>query len=412
MNRYQTPLYEKIRPKTLNDILGNIKVVNILNSWKNNNNLKSFVIWGDPGTGKSTIINALINEVSENYEIYKISGATEGAKTLKTIINKEENMFSKQKILFVDEIHRLNKAEQDVLLLSLEKGDIILFGATTENPAISLNRALLSRINIFKTQKFKDEDFEILFERISYELEKIIIEEDVKKYIINYSNGDLRRIVNLVEAMSSSGLNKITLEDMEAFTGVKYSYETDDKYSFISAFIKSIRGSDPDAAVLYLAYMLENGEDPMYIARRIVISAAEDIGLSDPNALNIAVSAMTATEKIGYPECLFPLSEAAVYLATTSKSNSMAVAYFGAKEYIEKKSINVPKHLKNSMNKETEKQGIGVGYKYPHDFGGFVQQQYMPEGIENKVFYKPKNNIREQKILEKLTKIWKNIKKY
>ncbi len=406
------PLSEILRPKKIEEIIGNEKLKTIFRKWIDNESMRSFVVYGPPGSGKSTFIKAIINEIESNYEIYQISGALEGAKTLKSIVNKEDNLFSKQKILFVDEIHRLNRAEQDTLLLNVENGDVILFGATTENPAVRLNPALLSRVNLFKIKEFEEEEYEIVFERIEKFYEGIKIEHKAKREIINYSNGDLRRIINFVEAIVESGTKNIDLKEVDDFTGKTMHYDVDDKYSYISAFIKSVRGSDPDAALLYLSYMLENGEDPMYLARRIVLLAGEDIGLADPNALNIAVSAMTATEQIGYPECFIPLTEATVYLAAAPKSNNSYKAYLKAKEFIKSNNFKIPMHLMNALNKNMKKQGYGDNYKYPHDFGGYVKEKYMPGNYQNIKFYEPGNNGLEKKIGERIKKIWSWLKKY
>lgn len=406
------PLSEILRPKKIEDIIGNEKLKNIFRKWVDNDSIKSFVVHGSPGSGKSTFIKAIINEIEDDYEIYQISGALEGAKTLKNIVNKEDNLFSKQKILFVDEIHRLNRAEQDTLLLNVENGDVILFGATTENPAVRLNPALLSRVNVFKIKEFNEDEYGIVFERIQEYYKDIDIDDKAKREIINYANGDLRRIINFVEALVESDTKKITMKEVDDFTGKTMHYDVDDKYSYISAFIKSVRGSDPDAALLYLSYMLENGEDPMYLARRIVILAGEDIGLADPNALNIAVSAMTATEQIGYPECFIPLSEATVYLAAAPKSNNSYKAYLKAKDFIQNNNFKVPMHLMNAVNKNMKKQGYGKNYKYPHDFGGYVKEKYMPKNYENISFYEPGNNGLEKKIGERIRKIWNWLKNY
>ena len=406
----QKPLYEVLRPQKLNEIFGNNKLKALLKNWIKNGVVKSFILYGEPGCGKTSIINAFLNEVSESYDLYKISGAMEGAKTLKNIIKSEKTLFSKPKILFVDEIHRLNKAEQDVLLLSVEKGKVILLGATTENPAISINPALLSRVLTFKIEQLSKDDLQLLFKKIE-DYYNIKINTDVRDVLFNYSY-DIRRIINVIEAVFESDTKEINIESLTPFIDKINSYTTNDKYSYISAYIKSIRGSDPDAAILYLAYMLENGEDPLYIARRMVISASEDIGLSDPNAINIAVSTLNAVEKIGYPECYYALAQTTIYLSVTSKSNSVGIAYNKAKKVISEKSITVPKHLINSVNKPHKKQGFGSGYKYPHNFNGFVEQNYMPIGLEDYVFYKPQKNTVEKKISDKLKKVWKNKKKY
>ena len=406
------PLYEKIRPKNIDEILGNEKLKEVLKTWIKNKKIRSFIIYGEPGTGKSTIVKALLNEIKELYDIYTISGALEGKKTIKSIIEKENNLFSKPKLLFVDEIHRLNKAEQDTLLLSIETGDLTLIGATTENPAISINPALLSRILIFKTQELSEKDYELLFERIKDYYKDINITDEAKKALVDYAGKDLRRIINLIETAKEASINEIDLQFLSDFTGFKLNYNKNAKYSFISAYIKSVRGSDPDAAILYLAYMLESGEDPLYVARRMVILAAEDVGLADPNALNIAVSAMIATEHIGYPECYLPLSEATLYLCACPKSNSSYLAYSKAKDFINTNNFEIPKKLVNPLNKKMQKQGFGENYKYPHDYNGFVRESYMPITYEKTQFYLPKDIGYEKKIKERLIQLWKNYKNY
>lgn len=406
------PLYEKIRPQKIDDILGNEKLKEILKTWVNNKRIRSFVIWGEPGSGKSTIIRALLNEIKDFYEIYSISGALEGKKKIKSIIEKENNLFSKPKLLFVDEIHRLNKAEQDTLLLSVETGELTLIGATTENPAISINPALLSRILVFKPKELTEKDYEILFDNIEKYYSDLKIEKEARKALIEYAGKDIRRIMNLIETAKEAGNNQITLEFLKDFTGYRLNYDTNAKYSFISAYIKSVRGSDPDAAILYLAYMLESGEDPMYIARRMVILSSEDIGLADPNAINIAVSAMVATEHIGYPECYLPLSEATLYLCACPKSNSAYLSYSKAKEFISQHNFEIPAKLINPLNKTMQKQGFGLNYKYPHDYGGFVKESYMPEGFEKLQFFTPKDIGVEKRIKERLKELWKDQKKY
>lgn len=323
-------------------------------------------------------------------------------------------MFSKNKLVFVDEIHRLNKSEQDTLLLAVESGEIKLFGATTENPAITVNPALLSRVLIFKVENFNLNEYSEFFDNINNHFKnKINLDNECMKALIEYANNDLRRIINLLEAIYDSGENDITVELLNQFIDVRLSFDKNDKYSYISALIKSIRGSDPDAAILYLAYMLENGEDPMYLARRIVISAGEDIGLSDPNALNLAVSAMTATEKIGYPECFIPLSEAVIYLSSTYKSNSSYTSYLKASDFIEKNNFELPKKIVNPLNKTMKKQGFGKDYNYPHDYEkAFFGDSYMPIGFEKTQFYKPKELGVEKKLKERLKILWKEKKDY
>ena len=406
------PLYEIIRPKKVDEVLGNEKLKEILKTWIKNKKVRSFIIYGEPGSGKSTIVRALINEIKDYYDVFSISGAIEGKKKIKDIIEQKNNLFTKPKLLFVDEIHRLNKAEQDTLLLSVETGELTLIGATTENPAISVNPALLSRVLVFKTKELTAEDYENLFQQIEDYYKDSKITKEARKALIEYAGNDIRRIMNLIETANEAGINSIDLEFLKDFTGYRLTYDKNAKYSFISAYIKSMRGSDVDAALLYLAYMLESGEDPMYIARRMVILSAEDVGLADPNALNIAVSAMIATEHVGYPECYLPLSEATIYLCSSPKSNSAYLAYVKAKEFISQNNFEIPPKLINPLNKRMEKQGFGQGYKYPHDYGGFVRESYMPEGFENTQFYTPKEIGIEKRIKERLKDLWKDKKNY
>lgn len=406
------PLYEKLRPKTLNDVLGNLKLKRILKNWIEKDKIKSFVIYGPPGSGKTTIVNAFLNELnSKKYDIHKISGALEGAKTLKNIIsNAEIPLFKKQVVLFVDEIHRLNKAEQDVLLLHIEKGDLILVGSTTENPSFSINPALLSRILTFEISPLDEENIGILLERINKIYPDIKLVEELKFSLKNFFDYDIRRIINTIEALIDMGIKEITPETFKEILS-SFGYSKEDKYDVISAFIKSIRGSDPDAAIFYLAYMLENGEDPLYIARRLMILASEDIGLADPMAINIAVSAFITTKEIGFPECLYPLGEATIYLSSAPKSNSILKAYKSAKDNIDKK-IEIPIKLRNPVTKWMKNKGYGKNYKYPHDFGGFVKDTYLPENLKNKQFYFPSKIGFENKIKQRLMKLWDGFKEY
>ena len=406
------PLYEELRPENLDEVLGNSRLKKILKSWIDSNKIKSFVVYGPPGSGKTTVISAFLNELdNKEYEIYKISGALEGAKTLKNIIaNSESPLFKKQTILFVDEIHRLNKAEQDVLLLHVEKGDLILIGSTTENPSFSINPALLSRILTFEITPLNEEDIEELLDRIKRLFPKVVFSEGLKFHLKAYFGYDIRRIINMVEALIDIGIYEISPESFKEILS-SFGYSKEDKYDAISAFIKSVRGSDPDAALFYLAYMLENGEDPLYIARRLMILASEDIGLADPMALNIAVSAFMATKEIGYPECLFPLSEATIYLSSAPKSNSILNAYMDAKKYINL-DFEIPLKLKNAPTKWMKNKGYGKNYKYPHDFGGFVKDEYLPENLKNTQFYKPIDRGFESKIKQRLKRLWEGFKEY
>jgi putative ATPase len=406
------PLYEILRPKKIDEVLGNDKIKKVLKNWISKDKIRSFVVYGPPGSGKTTIISAFLNELdNKKYDIHKISGALEGAKTLKNIISQSETpLFKKQTVLFVDEIHRLNKAEQDVLLLHVEKGDLILIGSTTENPSFSINPALLSRILTFEITPLNEEDIETLLDRIANKFPEVSFSEGLNIHLKSYFGYDIRRIINTIEALIDIGIKKI---DPEAFKEIlsSFGYSKEDKYDAISAYIKSVRGSDPDAAVFYLAYMLENGEDPLYIARRLMILASEDVGLADPMGINIAVSAFIATKEIGYPECLFPLTEATIYLASAPKSNSALNAYMKAKKYINM-DFEIPMKLRNPVTKWMKNKGYGKGYKYPHDYKGFIKDYYLPENLKKVQIYNPTEIGFEGKIKQRLKKLWNDFKDY
>ncbi|KUK24157.1 MAG: AAA ATPase central domain protein, partial [Thermotoga sp. 50_1627] len=369
-----------------------------------------------PGCGKSSIAELIRKYVDAEY--HSLSGSLHGAAEIKQVLSRAQELkkYGKRTILFIDEIHRLNKAQQDLLLSRVEDGTIVLIGATTENPSFEIIAPLLSRCRVIQLKPLTPEDLLKIMKR-AIETDELFrsgveIEEEVLSYIARESNGDARYALNtletIVEATLSKGLKKLRLEDLAKLSPSKIlTYTEENHYDLASAFIKSLRGSDPDAALYYMVRMLESGEDPRFIARRMIILASEDIGLADPFALVIAVSAAQAVEHVGMPECALNLAEAAIYLATAPKSNSTYEALSRAKELVEKtKDVEVPLFLRNPVTKLMKNMGYGKGYVYPHDVGGFVRRSYMPEGLEDVRLYVPKDVGKESTIKKKLEQLW------
>lgn len=403
------PLAQRMRPQTLDEILGQEHIIGpgkLLRRAIETDKLSSLIFWGTPGCGKTTIASVIANVTNKFYA--SLNAVTDGVADLRKVTAKaEENlsMYGRQTILFIDEIHRFNKGQQDALLPSVEKGLIVLIGATTQNPYFSLNPALLSRSMVFELKPLKKEDIENIIRRSCSDVNrgfgayKLEVTQEAIDHLCNSSQGDARIALNGLElAVLSSrpdenGVRVIDLSVVEESIqrpAIVYDNTGDDHYDIISAFIKSMRGSDPDAAVYYLARMLDAGEDPMFIARRIVIHACEDVGLADPHALQVAQSAASAVQFIGMPEGRIILAEAAIYVAKAPKSNSVICAIDAALSQVRSgKNGPVPDHLKDSHYAGAKKLGHGVGYQYPHDDpSGWVKQQYLPNNLADAVFYR------------------------
>lgn len=418
------PLAERVRPETLEEYIGQEHLLSkdkMLYRAIMTDNLSSAILYGPPGVGKTTLARIIANQTKANF--IELSAVSAGTADVKKIVQEAESnlkIYGKKTILFLDEVHRFNKSQQDSLLPWVEKGIIILIGATTENPYFEVNNALLSRSMMFELKALTDKD---VMKALNNALKNpkgfgnlsIDVEEDVFNYFAIHSNGDIRKALNALDmAVKTSKKvdNKIviTAEDAKECIQRKmnlYDKNGDNHYDTISAFIKSMRGSDPDAAVYYLAKMLDSGEDPVFIARRIVIFSSEDIGNADPMALVVATSAMTAAHMIGMPECRINLSQAAIYAACAPKSNASISAIDSAFEDIRKnRDSGIPPYLMDAHYKGAERLEHGTGYLYPHSFGGFVEQQYLPNSHKNKIYYNPTDNGAEARIKDRLNRLW------
>ncbi|MDR6486033.1 putative ATPase [Chryseobacterium vietnamense] len=418
------PLAEKLRPKTLNDVLGQEHLTGdkgTIRKMIENNSLNSLIFWGPPGTGKTTLAEIISEQSGRKF--YKLSAVSSGVKDVRDVIEdaKKQNLFSgKSPILFIDEIHRFNKSQQDSLLHAVEKGWIVLIGATTENPSFEVVSALLSRSQVYVLKALSYEKLEELIDIASERYNKDegtdfkILE---KEAFIQYSGGDARKLINSVELVlnqyKNSGTTEIINSDvLEVLqeTMALYDKNGEQHYDIISAFIKSMRGGDPNGAVYWLARMIAGGEDIKFIARRMLILAAEDVGLANPNALVVANNCFQAINVIGNPEARIILSETAVYLAVSPKSNSAYMAINEALALVKQKgNLPVPLHLRNAPTKLMKDLDYGKEYKYAHSYeGNFVEQDFLPEEIRNVKLYEPGNNATEKKIYEELKKKWNN----
>lgn len=405
------PLAERMRPLDLKYFVGQKHIVGegkILNRAIKADKLSSAIFYGPPGTGKTTLARIIAESTKNNFTT--LNAVTSGIKDIKDKISfavDELSMYNKRTILFVDEIHRFNKSQQDALLPYVENGTIILIGATTENPYFEVNSALISRSLVFEFKEINDDDIKDVLQRAVKDRERgygdrnIEITDEAVEHIVKNSNGDVRKALSALELgvettePAEDGAVKIDISVAEECIQQKkliYDKTGDNHYDTISAFIKSMRGSDPDAAVFYLAKMIKSGEDPKFIARRIIICASEDVGNADPRALEVAVNAFKAVEIIGFPEGCIILAQATIYIACAPKSNASCVAIARAMESVEKNSALVPLHLRN-------KNSQGAVYKYPHDYNKFyVKQQYLPDSVKNASFYEPKESGYEARI--------------
>ena len=419
----ESPLASRLRPTTLDEVVGQKHIVGqdkLLYRAIKADQLGSIIFYGPPGTGKTTLAKVIANTTSANFR--QLNATVAGKKDMEEIVKEAKDalgMYGKKTILFVDEIHRFNKAQQDYLLPFVEDGTLILIGATTENPYFEVNGALLSRSRIFELKSLDKEAVKELILRAVTDEEKgmgsyqAVIDDDALEFLSDVANGDARAALNAIELgiltteKGGDGKIHITLEVAQECIqkrAVRYDKDGDNHYDTISAFIKSMRGSDPDAAVYYLARMLYAGEDIKFIARRIMICAAEDVGNADPMALTVAVSAAQAVERIGMPEAQIVLSQAVLYVATAPKSNSAVNAVFDAQAAVQRqKTMPVPVHLQDSHYKGSAKLGHGQGYKYAHDYPNhYVKQQYLPDGMEGQRFYHPSGNGYEKQITERM----------
>jgi putative ATPase len=422
-NEQLAPLAYRMRPRSLDEIIGQPIAApgSLLRRSLEKDELHSFVLYGPPGTGKTSIARLIADLTRARFEYMK--AVTSGVNDIRKIANdaaQDLKFYQRRTVLFVDEIHRFNKAQQDVLLPFVEDGTLVLVGATTENPLYELNTALLSRLKLYILETLKPEDIRLIVSRALKDKERglgeynLTLPDESMDIIISAAKGDARTALNIIDTLVGSyaepGTNlEISPELVKKVTGrplVKYDRTGDYHYDTISAYIKSIRGSDPDAAVYWLAVMLEGGEDPRFIARRLLIHAAEDIGMADPQALTVAAAAAYAADFVGLPEARIPLAEATIYLAAAPKSNSSKNAIDQAIKTVRTQNrIQVPAHLADTSHSQAGTLLGKGGYKYPHDFGGYVAQRYLPQDLEGYRFYLPGNNGRERLIKEFLQKL-------
>lgn len=416
------PLAERLRPKTLDDYIGQEHLVgegSVLRKMIDAGRISSFILWGPPGVGKTTLAQIIAHKLETPF--YTLSAVTSGVKDVRDVIEKAQKgrFFNEASpILFIDEIHRFSKSQQDSLLGAVEKGIVTLIGATTENPSFEVIRPLLSRCQLYVLKSLEKEDLLKLLHRAVTEdvfLKERKIELKETDALLRYSGGDARKLLNIIElVVEATGkddtiivTNQLVAERLQQ-NPLAYDKDGEMHYDIISAFIKSIRGSDPDAALYWLARMIEGGEDPKFIARRLVISAAEDIGLANPNALLLANAAFDAVEKIGWPEGRIPLAEATVYLATSPKSNSAYLGIDSALELVRRTGNQpVPLAIRNAPTQLMKELGYHDGYQYPHDFPGhFTPQQYLPDSLIHERIWHGQHSPNEEKLYERMLNYW------
>lgn len=415
------PLAERLRPTTLDEYIGQQHLVGqgaVLRQMIDSGHIASFILWGPPGVGKTTLAKIIAYQLDTAF--YTLSAVSSGVKEVREVIElaSKDRLFNKQSpILFIDEIHRFSKSQQDSLLSAVETGAITLIGATTENPSFEVIRPLLSRCQVYVLKSLEKADLTKLLERAlttDVVLKERQIELRETEALLRYSGGDARKLLGILDLETSAQpdgklvIDNATITERLQQNPVAYDKEGEMHYDIISAFIKSIRGSDPDAALYWLARMIEGGEDPKFIARRLVISAAEDIGLANPNALLLANAAFDAVAKIGWPEGRIPLAEATVYLATSPKSNSAYMAINSAIDLVRRTgNLPVPLPIRNAPTKLMADLGYHDGYKYPHDYpDNFTPQQYLPDEIQNEILWHPCSNAAENRSHERMNAFW------
>lgn len=416
------PLAERLRPHTLDEYIGQTHLVGpqgVFRKFLETGNVPSFILWGPPGVGKTTLARLVATALER--KLFTLSAVTSGVKEVREVIEqarKSRFFNAPSPFLFIDEIHRFNKSQQDSLLGAVEQGVITLIGATTENPSFEVISPLLSRCQVYVLKAMESADLQQLLDR-AIATDPILKERGVKvietEALFRFSGGDARKLLNIIDILCNATEGEIIISDQQVTDCLQQNIALYDKngeqhYDVISAFIKSVRGSDPNAAIYYLARMLSGGEDPKFIARRLVILASEDIGLANPNGLLLANACFDTVHKIGMPEARIPLAEATIYLATSPKSNSAYMAINTALQQVAHDTTDrpIPLHLRNAPTKLMKELGYSDNYKYAHDYAGnFTEQEFMPAGLEGKRFYEPGDNAKERELSQRIQMLWK-----
>lgn len=416
------PLAERLRPHTLDEYIGQAHLVGpqgVFRKFLETGNVPSFILWGPPGVGKTTLARLVATALER--KLFTLSAVTSGVKEVREVIEqarKSRFFNAPSPFLFIDEIHRFNKSQQDSLLGAVEQGVITLIGATTENPSFEVISPLLSRCQVYILKAMESADLQQLLDR-AIATDPILKERGVKvietEALFRFSGGDARKLLNIIDILCNATEGEIVISDQQVTDCLQQNIALYDKngeqhYDVISAFIKSVRGSDPNAAIYYLARMLSGGEDPKFIARRLVILASEDIGLANPNGLLLANACFDTVHKIGMPEARIPLAEATIYLATSPKSNSAYMAINTALQQVAHDTTDrpIPLHLRNAPTKLMKELGYSDNYKYAHDYAGnFTEQEFMPAGLEGKRFYEPGDNAKERELSQRIQMLWK-----
>lgn len=416
------PLAERLRPHTLDEYIGQAHLVGpqgVFRKFLETGNVPSFILWGPPGVGKTTLARLVATALER--KLFTLSAVTSGVKEVREVIEqarKSRFFNAPSPFLFIDEIHRFNKSQQDSLLGAVEQGVITLIGATTENPSFEVISPLLSRCQVYVLKAMESADLQQLLDR-AIATDPILKERGVKvietEALFRFSGGDARKLLNIIDILCNATEGEIAISDQQVTDCLQQNIALYDKngeqhYDVISAFIKSVRGSDPNAAIYYLARMLSGGEDPKFIARRLVILASEDIGLANPNGLLLANACFDTVHKIGMPEARIPLAEATIYLATSPKSNSAYMAINTALQQVAHDTTDrpIPLHLRNAPTKLMKELGYSDNYKYAHDYAGnFTEQEFMPVGLEGKRFYEPGDNAKERELSQRIQMLWK-----